>query len=77
MAFLLLAGSVGGFIMGLLGMTFAGVLRANGWIPLSIFGAFSLVYSYMLFLQPKPSEAKTLAPRRPKVTPVANSDKPK
>jgi hypothetical protein len=76
-AFLLLASSVGGFFMGLLGMTFAGVLRANGWILLTIFGVFSLIYSYKLFLQPKPSEAKTLAPRKPKVTPVANSDKPK
>jgi hypothetical protein len=73
-AFFLLAGSIGGFVMGLLGMTSIGVLRANGWIMLVIFGIFALIYGYMLFLQPKPSEAKTRAPRKPKaVTPIINS----
>jgi len=75
-AFLLLASSIGGFVMGVLGMTSIGVLRANGWVLLVIFGVFALVYGYMLFLQPKPSEAKTRAPRKPKVTPAANSGQP-
>lgn len=75
-AFLLFAGSVGGFALGLLGMTSIGVLRANGWVPLVIFGVFALIYGYMLFLQPKPSEAKTRAPRKPKVIPAANSGQP-
>ncbi len=68
-AFLLLAGSVGGFVMSLLGMTSIGVLRANGWVLLVLFGLFALVYGYMLFLQPKPAkpaEAKPRAPRKPK-----------
>jgi uncharacterized membrane protein HdeD (DUF308 family) len=75
-AFILLAGSVGGFVMSLLGMTSIGVLRANGWVLLVIFGLFSLIYGYMLFLQPKPSEAKTRTPRKPKATPAANSGQP-
>jgi hypothetical protein len=74
--FLSLAFSSGGFVMSLLGMTSIGVLRANGWVLLVIFGLFSLVYGYMLFLQPKPSEAKTRTPRKPKVTPTANSGQP-
>lgn len=56
--YLLLAYSVGGFIMTLFGMTSVGVLRANGWVLLVIYGLFSLVYGYVLFLQPKSSEAK-------------------
>jgi hypothetical protein len=75
-AFILLAGSVGGFVMGLLGMTSIGVLRANGWVLLVIFGVFALIYGYMLFLQPKPSEAKTRTPRKPKATPATNSGQP-
>lgn len=74
-AFLLLAYSIGGFVMSLLGMTSIGILRANGWVLLVIFGLFSLVYGYILFLQPKPkpSEAKSRSPRKPKDTPSANS----
>jgi uncharacterized membrane protein HdeD (DUF308 family) len=71
--FLLLAYSIGGFVMSLRGMTSIGVLRANGWVLLVIFGIFSLVYAYMLFLQPKPSEAKTRSPRKVKETPSTNS----
>lgn len=72
-ATLLLAYSIGGFVMALLGMTSIGVLRANGWVLLVIFGAFALIYAYMLFLQPKPVEAKPRAPRKPKATPLASS----
>ena len=72
-AFLLLAGSVGGFVMGLLGMTSIGVLRANGWIPLVVFGIFALIYAYMVFLQPKPTVAK---PHKPKAVPSVNSGQP-
>lgn len=75
-AFLMLAYSIGGFVMSLLGMTSIGVLRENGWILLVIFGLFALIYAYMLFLQPKPSEAKTRAPRKPRVTPASNSGQP-
>jgi hypothetical protein len=71
-ALLLLAGSVGGFIMGLFGMIFTDVLRANGWVLLAAFGIFALIYGYMLFLRPEPSEAKTRAPRKPRVTPTTN-----
>jgi len=75
-AFLSFAFSIGGFVMSLLGMTSVGVLRANGWVLLVIFGLFSLIYGYMLFLQPKPSEAKTRSLRKPKVTPTVNSGQP-
>lgn len=73
-AFLLLASSIGGFVLTLFGMTSIGVLRANGWVLLVIFGLFSLIYAYMLFLQPKPAPAKASAPRKPKpAAPAANS----
>ena len=72
-AFLLLAYSVGGFVMSLLGMTSVGVLRANGWVLLVLFGLFSLVYGYILFLQPKQTEAKPRSVRKAKDVPSANS----
>ena len=73
---LMLAYSIGGFVMSLLGMTSIGVLRANGWVLLVIFGAFVLIYGYLLFLQPKQTEAKPRAPRKPKAAPPANSGQP-
>lgn len=72
-AFLLLASSVGGFIMSILGMASIGVLRANGWILLVVFGTFALIYVYMVFLQPKPVAAK---PHKPKAVPSVNSGQP-
>ncbi len=72
-AFLLLAYSVGGFVMGLLGMTSIGVFRANGWVLLVIYGVFALIYAYVLFLQPKSSDAKSRSPRKTKDAPSANS----
>ena len=75
-AFLLLAYSLGGFVMTLLGMTSIGVLRSNGWVLLVIFGVFALIYGYMLFLQPKQTEAKPRTQRKPKVVPTANSGQP-
>ena len=61
--YILLAYSIGGFVLSLLGMTTFGVLRANGWILLVVFGLFSLIYGYMLFLQPKPAPSKARSPR--------------
>jgi hypothetical protein len=49
----LLAGSVGGFVLSLIGMTSAGVIRSNGWILLVITVVFSLGYAFLLFLQPQ------------------------
>jgi peptidoglycan/LPS O-acetylase OafA/YrhL len=73
-AFVLLASSIGGFAMSIFGMTSIGVFRTNGWVLLVIFGLFALVYGYMLFLQPKPSESKSRAPRKTtKDSPSANS----
>ena len=72
-AFLLLAYSLGGFVRSLLGMTSVGVLRANGWVLLVLFGLFSLVYGYILFLQPKQTEAKPRSVRKAKDVPSANS----
>ena len=71
-ATLLLAYSIGGFVMSLLGMTSIGVLRANGWVLLVIFGVFALIYAYMLFLQPRQVEAKPRTPRKPKPAPSVN-----
>jgi hypothetical protein len=72
-AFLLLAYSIGGFVMSVLGMTSIGVFRVNGWVLLVIFGLFTLVYGYMLFLQPKPASTKSSSPRKAKDVPPANS----
>ncbi|MDO9303587.1 MAG: hypothetical protein Q7T89_19525 [Anaerolineales bacterium] len=71
--FLLLAYSIGGFVMSVLGMTSIGVFRTNGWVLLVIFGLFTLVYGYMLFLQPKPASTKSSSPRKVKDVPPANS----
>ena len=73
MATLLLACSIGGFVLSLFGMTSIGVLRANGWVLLVIFGLFALIYGYMLFLRPKQTEAKPRTLRKPKAAPPANS----
>ena len=72
-AFVLLASSIGGFVMSIIGMTSVNMFRANGWVLLVIFGLFSLVYGYMLFLQPKPSESKSRSPRKSKDVPSTNS----
>jgi len=73
-ATLLLASSIGGFVLSLLGMTSIGVLRTNGWILLIIFGVFALIYAYILFLQPKQVEAKPRAPRKPKAVPAPSTN---
>jgi hypothetical protein len=75
-AILLLAYSIGGFVMGLLGMTTIGVLRAYGWVLLVIFGVFAMTYAYMLFLQPKSTEVKRPAPRKPKPVVAPNNGQP-
>jgi hypothetical protein len=75
-AYLLLAYSIGGFAMTLLGMTTIGVLRKNGWVLLVVYGLFALVYGYMLFLQPKSSESKSRSPRKPKNTQPTTSGLP-
>ena len=75
-AFLLLAYSIGGFVMSILGMTSTRVFHINGWVMLVLFGLFALVYSYILFLQPKPVPAKSSSPRKPKDVPSANSGQP-
>ena len=72
-AFLLLAYSIGGFVMIVLGMTSIGVFRSNGWVLLAVFGLFTLVYGYMLFLQPKQTSAKSSSPRKVKNSPSTNS----
>jgi Ca2+/Na+ antiporter len=72
-AMTLLAGSVVGFILSLFGITSIHIFRANGWVLLVVFGLFSLIYAYLLFLQPKPSEAKPRSPRKTKDTQSPNS----
>lgn len=72
-AILLLAGSVVGFILSLLGISSIHIFRSNGWTLLVLYGFFSFVYAYMLFLQPKSSDAKSRAPRKTKEAPPANS----
>jgi len=76
-AFLFLAYSIGGFVLSLLGMTTVGVLRSNGWVLLVIFGLFSLVYGYMIYLQPKQpkqTETKSRSPRKVKAAPGATNN---
>jgi hypothetical protein len=67
-AFVLLGYSVAGFAMTIVGMSrsFVGVIRENGWILLVIFGLFTLIYGYILFLQPKPAPSKSRSPRKGK-----------
>ena len=72
-AFLLFASSLGGFALTIVGMTSVGVLRTNGWVLLVIYGFFSLLYGYALFLQPKSSEGKSRSPRKSKDAPSANN----
>lgn len=71
-AFILLAFSIGGFAMGVLGMTSVGIFRANGWVLLVIYGVFALAYAYALFLQPKPTESKSRSPRKAKDAPFVD-----
>ncbi len=47
----LLGGSVVGFALALIGMTSSGVIRANGWVLLVIYGVFALAYAFLLFAQ--------------------------
>lgn len=49
----LLVGSVGGFILTLIGMEVSGVIRSNAWILLILYGLFALGYAFLVFLQPK------------------------
>lgn len=49
----LLGGSVVGFALTLIGMTSSGVIRANGWVLLVIYGVFALAYAFLLFAQPQ------------------------
>ena len=53
----LLGGSVGGFVLSLIGMTTSGVVRTNGWILLVISVVFGLGYAFLLFLQPQMSNS--------------------
>lgn len=53
----MLAGSVGGFILSLIGMTSIGVIRTNGWILLVITIVFSMCYVFLLFLLPQTSNS--------------------
>ena len=55
----LLIGAVVGAVLsglGMSGMDGFGVIRANGWIPLAIFGLGVLSYAFMVFLKPKMKE---------------------
>jgi len=49
----LLGGAVGGFVMTLIGMGALGVIRTNGWVLLVIFGLFTLIYGFLIFLMPQ------------------------
>jgi hypothetical protein len=49
------AGSVGGFVLSLIGTTYSGVIRTNGWILLVVTVVFSMCYAFLLFLMPQTS----------------------
>jgi hypothetical protein len=53
----MLAGSVGGFVLSLLGTISNGVIRTNGWILLVVTVVFSMCYAFLLFLIPQTSNA--------------------
>lgn len=66
-AFVLLAGAIGGFVLSLMGIAGASaVIRANGWVLLVIYVIFGLGYAYLLFLQPPAAEPKRRASRKSK-----------
>jgi hypothetical protein len=48
---LMLGGSAGGFVLTLIGMTSAGVIRTNGWVLLVVYGLFALAFAFLLFGQ--------------------------
>jgi hypothetical protein len=56
MSIALMAGSLAGLIVALIGTT-GGTLRANGWIAILIYLLFGLAYAYLVFLKPR-SEAE-------------------
>lgn len=63
----MLASSIGGFILSLIGVASAsGVIRANGWILIVIHVLLGLGYAYLLFLKPASPEAKPRNPRKAK-----------
>ncbi len=68
MAFVSLAGAIGGFVLSLIGINFDKVIHAKGWTLLVLFGFFILAYAYMLFLVPsqQKEQPKQRAPRKPK-----------
>ncbi|MFN8412585.1 MAG: hypothetical protein U0Z26_09380 [Anaerolineales bacterium] len=74
-AIVLLGYSVIGFILTIMGMSRSsiGVLRVNGWVLLVIYGLFSLVYGYMLFLQPKEQKQRAPAKKSKDSSPSANN----
>jgi len=48
-AITLLAASVAGFILTILGMVSDKVIRSNGWVLLVIYALFALGYAYLIF----------------------------
>ena len=72
-ATVLLGYSVVGFAAIIMGMTSIGVIRTNGWVLLVIYGLFSLVYGYMLFLQPKEQKRSAPVRKSKEPTPPASS----
>lgn len=48
MTIMLLAGSIAGFILTLVGVVWANVIRANGWVLLVLHILFALGYGYLL-----------------------------
>jgi len=57
LAIALLAGSILGLIVTVLGISPAsGVIRSNGWIAILIYLLFCLGYGYLLYLKPRMKE---------------------
>jgi hypothetical protein len=67
--------SVAGFAMAIYAMEGMGIVRANGWVLLVIYGLFALLYAYLLFLAPKETRHRSSS-RKSKDASYQNLDTP-
>jgi len=49
----LFIGALAGTVLSVFGLPPRGIIRANSWIPLAVFGVGVLFYGFMVFLKPR------------------------